>query len=149
MEEKDGRSFNCAESVVIRVHRDRPLPGFSDSCMKVASNLGGGVAGFGEICGAVSGAVMSLSLLFGTTGSEQIDEFKAQRTKSREAIKLFLQNFTDDWGSVRCSSLKAMDDGKAPQEGAHRIGTPPRNLCDTYVDWAVKKIISVRNGFEK
>ena len=75
MEEDNGRSFNCAESVLIRVNRADPLPNFSPSCMKVASVLGGGVSGFREICGAVSGGVICLGLMLGTTGDEDVEEF--------------------------------------------------------------------------
>lgn len=62
MEEDDGRSYNCAESVIIRVNRESPLPGFNTSCMRITSVLGGGIAGSGEVCGAISGAVVSLEL---------------------------------------------------------------------------------------
>ena len=68
MEEKNELSFNCAESTMIGIDRDSLLEGFSNSCMRMASILGGGISGFGEVCGAVSGAVLSLGLILGTNG---------------------------------------------------------------------------------
>lgn len=147
MEKESDKSFNCAESVLIRVNRDEPLPDFTSSCMKITSVLGGGVAGTGEVCGAVSGAVVCLALLFGTNGNEPLDDFKSKRAQARDTIKTLMSDFTDDWGSVQCRNLLAMDKGISPQIGACRLNQMPRNRCDDYVDWSVKKTKEIRRSF--
>ena len=81
MEEDNGRSFNCAESTMIGINRNSILPGFAPPCMRMASILGGGIGGFREVCGAVSGAVLSLGLILGTDGDEEVEEFKKLRKK--------------------------------------------------------------------
>jgi len=143
MEEKNGLSFNCAESTMIGIDRDSPLPGFSQSCMRMASILGGGISGFGEVCGAVSGAVLSLGLILGTNGTEDIDEFKEKRTKAREFVKQYMQSFVDSWGSVQCRRLIEMDEGKHPPEGLLRPDGAPEKLCEEYVDWSVMKVLEI------
>lgn len=145
LEQDNGKSFNCAESVLIRVNRENPLPDYESCCMKIASVLGGGVAGTGEICGAVSGAVVCIALLFGTDGTEPLDDFKSKRSQAREVVKILLKDFTDDWGSVQCRNLLAMDKGMAPQIGTRRSNQSSRTLCEEYVDWAVKKTEEIRN----
>ncbi len=149
MEEANGRSFNCAESVVICVNRESPLPGFNSSYMRITSVLGGGIAGYGEVCGAISGAVVSLGLMLGTNGDEPVDDFKLKRTQARSVVKEFLQEFSDCWGSAQCRHLIAMDEGKRipvgtlrPEEG------PPKNLCNEYVDWSTRKMNEIRNSIE-
>ena len=148
MEEDNGRSFNCAESTLIGVNRDTPLPDFNPSCMKIASVLGGGVSGFREICGAVSGGVVCLGLLLGTNGEEDVEEFKAKRESARELIKAYLQEFADCWGSVKCGYLLEMDEGKREPIGTLRPNGPPKKLCDEYVDWSVEKIIEIRRSLQ-
>jgi len=49
MFERDGKRFNCAESVIILVNQEIPLPGFGRGVMRGASNLGGGVSGWGRV----------------------------------------------------------------------------------------------------
>ena len=66
---RGGIKFNCCESVLIRVDDARPLPGFDTDVMRLASNFGGGGAGWGSLCGAVSGSVMAVGLLLGTEGT--------------------------------------------------------------------------------
>ncbi len=133
---------------MIGVDRDSPLPGFSQPCMRMASILGGGISGFGEVCGAVSGAVLSLGLVLGTNGTEDIDEFKAKREKAREIVKQYMQSFADDWGSVQCRRLIEMDEGKHPPEGLLRPDGTPAKLCEKYVAWSVKKVIEIRETLE-
>ena len=147
MEQNNGRSFNCAESVMIRVDRESSLPGFNDSCMRVASVLGGGFAGCGEVCGAASGAVLALALLTGTTGDEPVRNFKKRRSFARSVISDFMNEFSDNWGSVECKFLRAMDSGGIPTKGELRIG-PARNLCEEYVDWSTEKVLSIRNNLK-
>jgi C_GCAxxG_C_C family probable redox protein len=144
MEEDNGRSFNCAESAMIGIDRNSPLPDFSPSCLRMASILGGGISGFGEVCGAVSGAVLSLGLIFGTNGDEEVEEFKAKRELAREIVKQYLQEFVYSWGSLQCKYLLEMDQGKRPPAGSLRPKDTPETLCDEYVDWSVKKIIEIR-----
>jgi C_GCAxxG_C_C family probable redox protein len=144
MEEKNGRSFNCAESTMIGIDRASPLPDFSQPCMRMASILGGGISGFGEVCGAVSGGVLSLGLILGTNGTEEAEEFKAKRAKAREFVKKYMQDFADCWGSVQCRYLVEMDEGKRPPAGSLRPLRTPKKLCDEYVDWSVKKVIDIQ-----
>jgi C_GCAxxG_C_C family probable redox protein len=148
MEEDNGRSFNCAESVLIQINRESPLPGFSKDCMRIVSVLGGGISGFGEVCGAVSGAVTSLGLLLGTDGDEEVEHFKAKRAEAREVVNQYLQDFTDHWGSVQCRYLKEMDEGKRAPAGLLRPDTPSENLCDEYVKWSAKKISEIRGSLD-
>lgn len=143
LEQNDGRSFNCAESVMIRVDRETSLPGYNDSFMRVASVLGGGIAGCGEVCGATSGGVLCLALLTGTTGVEPVEIFKEKRSFARSVISDYMNEFSDNWGSVQCKLLLAMDKGEIPPKGRLRNG-PPRNLCNEYTDWCTEKVLSLR-----
>jgi C_GCAxxG_C_C family probable redox protein len=147
LEKIDGRSFNCAESVLIRVNRDSSLPGFNDSCMRIASVLGGGFAGCGEVCGAASGAVLCLALLTGTTGVEPVEDFKEKRKFARSVISEFMNEFSDSWGSVQCKFLIAMDKGGIPAKGKLRSG-PPRNLCNTYTDWCTARVLEIKTNLD-
>ena len=148
MEEDNGRSFNCAESVLIQINRESPLPGFNPPSMRIASILGGGISGFGEVCGAVSGAVVSLGLLLGTEGNEEVEQFKAKRTEARNIVKQYMQDFVDNWGSAQCRYLNEMDEGKRAPAGLLRPEGPPEKLCEEYVNWSAKKISEIRQSID-
>ena len=145
METKDDRSFNCAESVLIRANNENPIPDYSDCCMKITSVLGGGIAGTGEVCGAISGSIICLALLLGSNGNESLKDFKSKRSQARETIKMVMNDFNHDWGSIHCRDLSAMDNGSSPQRGICRNDETPHKRCEDYVNWAVQKISDIRD----
>ena len=102
MFERDGKRFNCCESVIILVNQEIPLSGFGIGIMRGASNLGGGVSGWGSICGAVSGAAMVYGLIAGTEGDESPEEFTRKRETMRGHTQEFLRLFEEKWGHVNC-----------------------------------------------
>lgn len=144
METSNGLSFNCAESVMIRVNRALNLDFFNHSCLRIASVFGGGVAGCGEVCGAVSGAAMAIGLKLGTSGDEEPEEFSLKREKSRNIVKQFVTSFSENWGSIRCEFLLSMDKGEMSPVGSQRISNYEiRNRCNEYVSWSSKKVIDL------
>jgi len=65
-----------------------------DTCMKIASAFSGGIARSGNVCGAVTGALMTLGLRFGED-AEKVNEI---------AVKLF-DEFESLNGSIICREL--------------------------------------------
>ena len=125
------------------VNEKLPLPGYGDVVVRVASNLGGGVAGWGDICGAIIGGTMAIGLLIGTNGDEPITKFDEMRLKERKITLELIKNFEEKWGKVICRSLLGCE-SCTPEERAKR-GEDLRALgqshCDEYVDWAAAKTI--------
>jgi C_GCAxxG_C_C family probable redox protein len=67
-----------------------------DTCMKIASGFGGGIAGAGNVCGALTGAIMALGLKYGGSMMEQ---------DVTQASTKLLKEFTELHGSVLCRNL--------------------------------------------
>lgn len=82
---------NCAQSVLAVSGKYTGLA--QDTALSVAAGFGGGLRS-GEICGAISGAVMAIGLI------EQ-DKRKVAAL-SRDCVESFRQKF----GCVRCAELK-------------------------------------------
>jgi C_GCAxxG_C_C family probable redox protein len=144
MIEKDGLRFNCCESVIIRINEKHPLPGFGSDVMRIASNFGGGVAGWGSACGAVTGAVMAFGLIMGTEGDENPDDFKVKRDRMRALTQVFMKAFEEKWGNVGCYGLLGVNtrtpEGKARYDEMKARG---ETHCDEYVKWAADKVLTI------
>ncbi|MGY5874117.1 MAG: C-GCAxxG-C-C family (seleno)protein [Candidatus Thorarchaeota archaeon] len=144
MEKQNGLSFNCAESVILQVNKEQPLPDFGPPCMRIASLMGGGISGAGVVCGTVTGSVICLGLALGSNGNESPDTFKDTRKIARDITFQFLQDFGNAWGTISCSDLRAMDKGELTPSGELRVGdTSVRNRCDEYVKWASTHILGI------
>jgi len=72
-----------------------------DTAKKIGCGFGAGISKTGNICGAVSGAIMVIGLKYGKTiqGDDTATE------KSRALAREFMQEFTARHGSVNCTEL--------------------------------------------
>jgi C_GCAxxG_C_C family probable redox protein len=150
MIERDGKRFNCCESVLINTNEKYPLTGFGSGIMKAASNMGGGGAGWGSICGAVSGGVMAFGLAIGTDGEESIENFVAKREFMRTKTQSFLRDFEGKWGHINCFDLLGVDtrtpEGKAKHEANKAKGI---YFCEDFVEWSAQWVINSLKNLEK
>ena len=96
--EKHDLGFNCAQSV---------LAGFADKTgltdlqlMSLSGGFGGGT-GTGELCGAVSGAVMALGLMTPV----DMDEPGASKKRTQALSKEFQKRFLEKFDALRCQDL--------------------------------------------
>ncbi|MHA1909439.1 MAG: C-GCAxxG-C-C family protein [Candidatus Thorarchaeota archaeon] len=92
---------NCAQAIFTTygVHMGLGKVDF-DTCMKIASAFGGGINLTGNVCGAVTGALMALGLKFG--GGPQEAEVAIVSTK-------FIDEFTSLNGSIICREIIGQD----------------------------------------
>lgn len=141
---RDEKKFNCCESTIIRVDDKRRLQGFEAPVMRLASNFGGGVAGWGSACGAVTGAAMAIGLMMGTDGTESKEEFEGKREKMRELTQRFAGAFEEKWGHINCYDLLGVNtrtpEGKKRYEEMKERG---ETHCAEYVEWAAEKVIEL------
>lgn len=112
--EKFVSGYNCAQSIL---YAFGPSLGLSaDMALKVATGLGGGIGGRGEVCGAVSGGVLALGLRFGR-GSQQE---KAVAQETRQKTGELMAAFEQVHGSCMCRKLLGGCDLRTP-EGMKRF----------------------------
>ena len=72
-----------------------------DTAKKCSCGFGAGISKTGNICGAVSGAILVIGLKYGKT--KQGDD--AATEKTRALVREFMQEFTERHGSVNCTEL--------------------------------------------
>lgn len=94
------RGFNCSQSVLAAF---ADVTGLSEKeSFRIAAGFGRG-AGTGELCGALSGAVMVLSLATPMDPADPVTGKKQAMAKARELQKRFSERF----GHLRCQELLA------------------------------------------
>ena len=141
---KGDNKFNCCESTLLRIDEESPLPGFDEDLMRVASAFGGGVMGWGSVCGAAAGASMALGLIYGTEGEESPGEYDEMRARMREIGQVFMVAFEREFGSVNCMDLLDVD--RRTEEGKKRYEELKEQgafRCGEYVEWAAEKFLEM------
>ena len=107
-----GSGFNCAQSVLVVFCEGYGLS--QETGLKVASGFGGGVRR-GEICGAVTGAVLAIGLKHGQCKAED----KETKADCNQRAEDFLKEFEKRNGSVICRDILGCD--LSTQEGSRRM----------------------------
>lgn len=92
------KGFNCSQSV-LAAFGDITGLSLQDSC-NISGGFGGG-AGTRELCGAISGAVMTLGVLTPVDLADPVGSKKRTAALSREFQKRFQERF----GALRCQEL--------------------------------------------
>ena len=94
--------FNCSQSVLSVFCEKYGID--KDTALKMAYGFGAGVRS-GEICGAVSGAVIVIGLKYGNTSADN----KAAKDYCNEKIIEFLDLFREQNKSVVCRNILGLD----------------------------------------
>ncbi len=119
--------YNCAEAV-LRAFREELNLDLDDNAIKIATGFGGGFGQAGCACGALSGAVMVLSLLQGRTSADQSRE--AIYTSAREFHNIFAGHF----GATCCRALNRNKYGTPEQKSTcYRITGETAELLAQYL----------------
>lgn len=127
---KDG--FNCAQSV-LSSFCDRT--GISrDMSLKLANGFGAGMGRKQEVCGAVSGGILVISLLHGRGENGEIKDQETTYLKVRE----LMDKFGSKHETVSCRKL--IDECELlTSEGQKRfVSENMIERCHSYVEYTVK-----------
>lgn len=93
--------FWCAESVLLAVAEEKGIK--SELIPKIATGFCSGMARTGGQCGALSGAIMGISLLTGRSeAAESVDDTYAKVSSIRGM-------FEEKYGATSCASLLGLD----------------------------------------
>jgi len=138
LEETAKRNFNsglnCAESVLLAVKNELGSTGIGDDEVipRIATGFGGGISRNGDVCGALIGGVMAMSLALGR------DTGKQSREPCYPAVDRFYNDFRNRFGSCKCreltnANLKTQDGARAYQAEVHA------EVCTPIVAWAANR----------
>jgi C_GCAxxG_C_C family probable redox protein len=94
-----GEGFNCAQSVLASHAQQFGLS--PETALKLSAPFGAGMGRQGEVCGAVTGALMVIGLASGYTTADD----KEAKELTYQLASHFLQEFARQNGSTRCGEL--------------------------------------------
>lgn len=120
--EEEAYDYNCAESLI---HAANEVYGFNlnDRSMKMMAGFGGGVYHEG-LCGAISGAVATLSIIYTDTVAHESEILE-------EVIAHFFGEFKEEFGTINCQKLK--EEFRTEKEGCKKIILAAAKILDEIV----------------
>jgi C_GCAxxG_C_C family probable redox protein len=130
--EKGPGHINCAQAVVcFALH----VMGRDLDLLTVARYFGGGLAGMGETCGALTGTTLALGLR-DLHATEEPDDLAAG---TRARLQELLSEFTREFGARRCADLTGCD-LSTPEGHDAFVASGANERCPQYVGWMCDRL---------
>jgi C_GCAxxG_C_C family probable redox protein len=95
--------FLCSEAVLLALSKTMGVE--NNIIPRIATGFGGGIGRHGEICGALSGAIMGLGLHYGRDHPSETAEGQPPYEYSHTMVNLFIAQF----GHIRCKDILGID----------------------------------------
>jgi C_GCAxxG_C_C family probable redox protein len=96
--------YNCAQAVLLTLYEHMNPKEANPVIPKIATGFGGGMGRCGNVCGALTGAIMAVGLKY---GSNQIDNQK--KLDAYAKTQTLFKQFEKQHGSVYCRDLIKCD----------------------------------------
>ena len=142
--ERFNSGFNCSQSVLSAFAEDFGLS--RDSCLRLASPFGSGIARMQETCGAVTGALMAIGLKYGKGENGTEDDKTIAYRQSQFLVKKKKKRNT----TICCRQLLDGYDMNSPQEMAKIMELDLyNNYCLKYIQDAVEITETILSDKEK
>lgn len=122
--------LHCSQCVLAAFSDELGLE--KELALKISSGFGGGMCG-GDICGAVTGAVMALSLKYGNIKADD----KAEKEKTYDVTRAFCKEFKKINGSIICRELLEIDFAQKENRMIAREKGLFKEKCPKYVEDAI------------
>jgi C_GCAxxG_C_C family probable redox protein len=114
----------------------------TDLAARVGRGMAGGIGGLGNVCGAVSGAVMVIGLK--TTNKDNIHNMETG-LKTMETVRKFIARFEEQHNSIKCRELTGHD-LSTPEKSAAAMKENAFVNCPKYVESAVTILDGILSG---
>ena len=101
-QDRFAQGFSCSQSVFSAFASKYGIT--DETALKLASPFGGGIAHQGNVCGAVTGALMALGLAGGSASSD-----KEEKDKTYHLAEDFIRRFREKYGTILCRELIGYD----------------------------------------
>jgi len=134
--------YNCAQSAFAPFAARLGLD--LDLAFKITTPFGGGMGHSGQICGAVSGALMAIGLARGITVYDQSKKYACY-----DLAKRFQKRFRESHGDLTCPGLLGYDIGDPQELASVREEGLFHSLCPQLVGDAARILGELLNDEEK
>lgn len=127
--------LTCAQAVV---RFAAVLPDASQDSVVLARYFGGGMKGMGQVCGALSGAAVSVGL----RDLSLVLSWPDRASPDTEKLQQPSQGFEAEFGALTCRAL--IGHGTGTDEAYKRFGADDRYAsCESYILWACDHLLDI------
>ena len=129
--------YNCAQSVLKAVLEEKDI--FFEEAMSLSSGFGGGIAGEGRTCGAVTGAIMAIGAMNGLHSEDVVQAKK----RTYEISSILIERLKEKFETTQCYELIGVDLKDPKDTKAARERGVFSDWCSEFVATAVGIVLEL------
>ena len=114
-----------------------------DFLTTATSALGGGVAGTGHICGALSGGALSIGVIGTIKTGESVSFGFNSPSPIKELGRMLVTDFREKFGSCDCKNLQPCSFGSEEEKRKCREANTEEQDCYELVGWTTARVIGL------
>lgn len=99
--------LNCCQAVISGL-ADLTSNG-RELLVRVGTGFGGGFAGMGKICGALTGGIMLIGSRYGVYGAEPHEVFKERKNLCKALVREYFKWFMEEVKALNCYEITGID----------------------------------------
>jgi len=130
-QDRFAEGFNCSQAVFSAFSPELGIP--TETALKLTSPFGGGVAHQGDVCGAVTGALLVLGLQRGSSTTDKKDE-------TYQIAEEFIKRFKELHETTLCRDLIGFDISKPGELQSAREQGVFKSICPGLVKAAAELV---------
>lgn len=129
--------YNCAQTVLrmILVEKDIYFP----EVPWVAAGFGGGIGRRGEMCGAITGAIMAIGILH----SQEFKDPAKHRGTTYNSVQEFIDKFSKKHDTSICNDLIGIDITNPEQRKQASESGTFKTICPPFVETAIQIVLEM------
>lgn len=131
--------LNCSQAVMLS---GLLMMGEDPSSIGIAGYLGGGMVRSGNVCGALSGGIVTLGLLDQPAPDGREKDSGVNRAAVTDALQQFMRDFELEFGAVTCRELTGYDIS-TPEKYREARAAKALDRCPEYVSWACDRLATI------
>jgi C_GCAxxG_C_C family probable redox protein len=129
--------YNCAQSVLKAILEEKGI--FFEKAISLSSGFGGGIAGEGRTCGAVSGAIMAIGVLNGLRSKD----VKKTKERTYKISSILIERFKEKFKTTQCYELIGVNIKDPEAVKAARESGVFSDQCSEFVATAVGIVLDL------
>lgn len=119
----EAEDYNCAEKILYGANQAYHLD-LDQKALKISAGFGGGM-GMGLVCGALTGAIMALGVMF-------VKEKAHESTRIKDLTQELLLTYKKEMGNMNCGPLKLRY--RTPETKCNQVIIKAAQILDQIVE---------------
>ena len=134
--------YTCSESTLLAMSKHLKIE--ANIIPKIATGFSAGIGRMGDVCGAISGGVMIIGLIYGRSNPNDMERYE----KCIGKVQKLIMEFKNRNGEIDCEKLIGLKLSRAEDREKFRVEKVKEKFCMKFVKDVINILMGMLNDDE-